>query len=67
MDAIDGAKIPGASRRKVPLVFDRTTAVRIVADQGRVLGDLLRVSDSATGDIVVVPEEGTTTFEVRRS
>jgi len=67
MAAIDGAEIPGPNEKNVRLVFDRTTAVGIIADGGRVSGDLLRVTDKPAGDIDVVPEDGTTTFEARRS
>src|SRR5436853_184005 len=46
MEAIDTAQIPGPDDKDVPLVFDRTNAVRLSAAGAGTTGDLLRV----TGD-----------------
>ena len=46
------------------VLFDRTNAVRIVADGQQVVGDLLRVEGEGSDDVSVDAEEGTTPFNV---
>jgi hypothetical protein len=58
MSALDTATIPGPGGN-VRLVLDRTNAVRVAAEGGRVTGELLRVQDDGGGGITVVPENGT--------
>jgi len=65
MSALDEAVIPGPGNQMVPLVLDRTNAVRIRTDGARVSGDLLRVRDNGVGGISVLPEEDTTALEAR--
>jgi UDP-2,3-diacylglucosamine pyrophosphatase LpxH len=64
MDALDAAQIPGPAG-DVPLVLDRTNAVRIVAGASGVVGDLLRVRDDGADRVAVLPEQGTTPFKAR--
>jgi hypothetical protein len=64
MDALDSAKIPGPNGQLVPLVFDRTNAVRISAQGARVIGDLLRVSGDTRQTVKLDLEPGTTTSQV---
>ena len=65
MSALDTARIPGPDGREVPLLFDRTNAVRIVTDGQQVVGDLLRVTDGGSGGVNLEPEKGTTPFHAR--
>ena len=64
MRALDRAKIPGPNTTKEPLLFDRTNVVRISTQNGRVSGDLLRVTDGAQGAVHLNREPDTTTFQV---
>jgi hypothetical protein len=52
--------IPGKDGEQ-NLLFDRTNAVRIRTEQGRVIGELLRVSDVAQ-NLTLQPEPNTTPF-----
>ncbi len=61
MADLDTATIPGKDGSVQNLVFDRTNAVRIRTEQGRVIGELLRVDDVA-GNLTMVPEPNTTPF-----
>jgi UDP-2,3-diacylglucosamine pyrophosphatase LpxH len=67
MDQLDAARIPGPRDTKVPLVVDRTTAVCIGTEKGRVVGELLRVRDKGRDGISVTREDGTTALEGRSS
>ncbi len=59
MDALDAAFIPGPGGTSVPLVLDRTDAVRISRQGPEVTGELLRVLDTADGkDVSFRPEPG---------
>jgi UDP-2,3-diacylglucosamine pyrophosphatase LpxH len=67
MAVLDDAQIPGPGGASVPLLFDRTNAVRISAQGTRVVGDLLRVADGATAGSIALPvalEPGTSSFVV---
>jgi hypothetical protein len=64
MSTLDEAQIPGPGGNPVPLLFDCTNVVRISAEGNRVTGDLLRVSDSANGEAVLLPEPDTQPFTV---
>lgn len=67
MADIDEAEIPGPDGSRVPLLLDRTVAVRISARDQATVGELLRVTDGATeGTVTLSPEPGTEAFEVRR-
>ena len=67
VSALDAVKIPGAGGQEVPLLFDRTNAVRISRQGTRVVGELLRVSGVEDGTpLRLDPEPGTTLCEVRQ-
>ena len=53
---LDDAKIPGPGGASVSLVLDRTNAVRISREGNKTKGELLRVSDSADGRLVIEAE-----------
>ena len=61
MDALDTALIPGPDNQNVSLLFDRTNAVRISAQDTHTTGDLLRVSGDTRQTVTIAPEPGTTT------
>ncbi|HSP98544.1 MAG TPA: metallophosphoesterase [Candidatus Dormibacteraeota bacterium] len=61
MGDLDTAMIPGKDGSMQNLLFDRTNAVRIRTEQGRVIGELLRVSDVAQ-NLTLQPEPNTTPF-----
>lgn len=64
---LDDVMIPGADGRDVPLLFDRTNAVRVSREGERVVGELLRVSGVHDGTpLRIEPEDGTGPCEVRR-
>lgn len=63
MSVLDGAKVPGPGGNEEPLLFDRTNAVRISVHGDRVVGDLLRVSDTG-GDVALALEPTTSSFTV---
>ena len=55
---LDLATIPGEDG-DVPLLFDRTNAVRVKTERGYVVGDLLRVTEADNGGVNVDPEAST--------
>jgi hypothetical protein len=64
MSILDDARIPSPDG-DVPLLFDRTNAVRISEDGGVVKGDLLRVRDGALeGTVALELEPKSASFEV---
>jgi hypothetical protein len=65
MEALDKAKIPGPKNKMVPLLFDRTNAVKISAQDSSAVGELLRVTDGKTkGSVKLDPEPDTNPFKV---
>jgi UDP-2,3-diacylglucosamine pyrophosphatase LpxH len=65
MAIIDKAKITGPRDELVPLLFDRTNVVQISAQGSQVVGQLLRVTDGDSEEMIELnPEPGTTPFEV---
>jgi UDP-2,3-diacylglucosamine pyrophosphatase LpxH len=65
MSALDEASIPGPDG-DVPLLFDRTTAVRVARDADGTAGELLRVGDGASqGAVTLALEPGTSAFRRR--
>jgi UDP-2,3-diacylglucosamine pyrophosphatase LpxH len=59
MDALDAASIPGPAGTNLPLVLDRTNAVRISRNGSEVKGELLRVLDDADSlSVGFTPEAG---------
>jgi UDP-2,3-diacylglucosamine pyrophosphatase LpxH len=65
MSALDNAMIPGPNGSRVPLLLDRTHAVRIATRNGHAIGDLLRVTDAAVpGGAEPDAEEHTQAFTV---
>jgi hypothetical protein len=64
MDALDTAKIPGPNRESLPLVLDRTNAVRISIQDTTTIGDLLRVTGETRGAVTLDKEPDTTTAKV---
>lgn len=64
MDALDTARIPGPDGQSVPLVFDRTNAVRISALDTGTIGDLLRVGGNTRDAVTLDIEPNTTTARV---
>jgi UDP-2,3-diacylglucosamine pyrophosphatase LpxH len=64
---LDAVMIPGAGGQDVPLLFDRSTAVRVSRQADRVVGELLRVSGGENGaPLALLREDGTASCEVRR-
>jgi hypothetical protein len=61
MGDLDTAMIPGKGGSTQHLLFDRTNAVHIRTEQGRVIGELLCVCDVA-GNLTLNPEPNTTPF-----
>jgi hypothetical protein len=57
MDALDQATLPGPGGTRVPLLLDRTNAVRISAQGQRTVGDLLRVTGDKRDKVKVSIEE----------
>src|SRR5215831_3781749 len=64
MDALDSAQIPGPDGQNVPLVFDRTNAVRVSATASGVVGDLLRITGDSKQGVQLNVEPGTTSTKV---
>lgn len=64
MEALDTAMIPGPKEKDVPLVFDRTNAVRLSAGNEGTTGDLLRVTGDARNSVELSLEPGTAPFKV---
>jgi len=63
MSSLDDARVPGPDG-DVPLLWDRTNAVRIAARDGVVTGDLLRVSDGPNSAVELQPEPDAEPFRV---
>ena len=61
---LDDAEIQGPEGMQ-KLVLDRANTVRIAAEDGRVVGRLLQVTDGAKrGEVSLSPQSGTTEFKV---
>ena len=63
MEALDTALIPGPNNGTVPLVFDRTNAVRISSTPSGTSGDLLRVTGDTRQSVQLATEPDTTSFK----
>jgi UDP-2,3-diacylglucosamine pyrophosphatase LpxH len=59
MENLDGARIPAAGGGKEPLILDRSTVVRVSAENNGVVGRLLHAVDGASGDTELQPVENT--------
>ncbi len=66
LTALEAARIPGADGELQPLLFDRTTAVRIAREGRGARGELLRVEDApGAPGVILAQEPGSAAFVAR--